>query len=283
MKCAQVQRRLLAAERPDLVGADLAGHLAQCPSCHALQRRLVRLEHGIRHLSVPASTRRPGFVAQFMQQTPVELPVASRQTSPDLPAAGPPVLPLVKVTHRPATPAKERGLRKLAIAIAVAASLAIFAIGLWAMQVKGPQKLDERAVLRKQLDTRITYAETPRDKAEVVVDVAIEVQTRVENLAKEKVVNGKQLADLAELYRELVSEDLQTQVRVLVRDIKDTNQRREAVANLVSRLHATASACDQEALKDIRPEVQQPLKDIAAAARNADNMINEIILTTQVG
>jgi hypothetical protein len=189
------------------------------------------------------------------------------------------VLPLVKVTQRPATPAKERALRKLAIAIAVAASLAIFAIGLWAMRVKGPEKPNEVAELRKKLDTRITYAETSRDKAEIVVEVADEVRTRVRDLSKQKVVDSKQLADLAKLYRELVSEDLQTQARALALDIKDSNQRQEARAGLTKRLQEAASQCDQDALKDLRPEVQQSLREIAAAARDADTMINQILKT----
>jgi hypothetical protein len=281
MKCAKIQSRLLAAERPEQPGSDVKRHLAECASCRALYRRLVRVEHDIRHISVPPSTRRPGFVAQFVQQTPVDLPVAARQTSPDLPVAGQAILPLVKVT-RPATPPKERGLRKLAIAIALAASLAIFAVGLWAMHTKGPEKPNEVAILRKNLDTRITVAETSRDKAEIVVEFADKVQTEVRTLSQEKVVNGKQLADLAKFYRELVNDDLQTQVRALVQDIKDTNQRREAVASLTKRLHATASYCDQDALKDLRPEVQQSLREIAAAARDADTMINKI-LTTEAG
>ena len=279
MKCAQVQRRLLAAERPDVLGADLARHLAACPKCRAVQRRLVRLEHEIRHLSVPASTRRAAFVAQFVQQTPVDLPVAGRQTAPELPAAGPPVLPFVKVMQRPATPARERALRKLAIAIAVAASLAIFAIGLWAMRVKGPDKPNEVADLRKKLDTRITYAETSREKAEIVIDVADEVRTRVRDLSEQKVVNAKQLADLAKLYRDLVSEDLPNQVQAVDRDIKNNTQRQEVLVALTNRLHEATSDCEQRALKDLRPEVQQSFREIAAAARDADTRISQILKT----
>jgi hypothetical protein len=282
MKCAKIQSRLLAAERPDQPGSDVKRHLAECASCRALYRRLVRIEHDIRHIPVPPSTRRPGFVAQFVQQTPVDLPVAARQTSPDLPVTGPSVLPLVKVTQRPATPPKERGLRKLAIAIALAASLAIFAVGLWAMHTKGPEKPNEVTILRKNLDTRITYAETSRDKAEIVVEFADKVQTEVRTLSQEKVVNGKQLADLAKFYRELVSDDLQTQARALALDIKNKKQSPEALTDLAKRLHATASYCEQDALKDFRPEVQQSLREIAAAARDADIMINKI-LTTEAG
>jgi hypothetical protein len=281
MKCAKIQSRLLAAERPDQPGSDVKRHLAECASCRALYRRLVRIEHDLRHIPVPPSTRRPGFVAQFVQQTPVDLPVAARQTSPDLPVSGQAILPLVKVM-RPATPPKERGLRKLAIAIALAASLAIFAVGLWAMHAKGPEKPNEVAVLRKNLDTRIMVAETSREKAEVVIDIADEVRTRVQNLSKEKTVNGQQLADLAKLYRELVSEDLQTQARALALDIKNKKQSPEALTDLAKRLHATASYCDQDALRDFRPEVQQSLREIAAAARDADTMINKI-LTTEAG
>jgi hypothetical protein len=75
---------------------------------------------------------------------------------------------------------------------------------------------------------------------------------------------------------------LQTQVRALVRDIKDNNQRREALTDLTNRLHAATSECEQGALKDLRPEVQQSLREIAAAARDADTMINQI-LTMQAG
>jgi hypothetical protein len=271
---------LLAAERPDQPGSDVKRHLAECASCRALYRRLVRVEHDIRHIPVPLSTRRPAFVAQFVQQTPVDLPVAARQTASDLPMAGQVILPLVKVT-RPATPPKERGLRKLAIAIALAASLAIFAVGLWAMHVKGPDKPDHMAELRKKLDTRITYAETSREKAEIVVDFADEVQTEVRTLSQEKVVNGKQLADLAKFYRQLVSEDLKTQVRAVAQDIKDTKQRREVLTDLAARLQQTESEFAQLAVK-ARPDAEQPFKEIAAAAHDAGTMINDI-LTMQAG
>ena len=85
-------------------------HLAACPACRVWGRRLALAEQQIPLLPVPASSAKDAFVRRF------------RRT-------GGPVVRRVPLPWP--TPAKERGLRKLSLAVAIAAVLAVFTLGLW--------------------------------------------------------------------------------------------------------------------------------------------------------
>jgi hypothetical protein len=259
MKCAHVQRRLLAAERPDHVGADVHGHLADCASCRALQRRLLRLERDIPHLPVPPSSRRVAFVGQFLQQTPV-----------DLPAVETALQPLVRL--RQPTPAKERGRRKLALAFALAASLAFVAFGMWALNPGRFTPKDPTAPHRVRLEVRVNTAQTPRARAEGVVQVADDVRDEVRKLAEAKDANGERMAVLAQFYRELMDEHLKKQVRA---GLPGAGQRA-----WLDGIEAHLLATDSEFtfLATMRPGTKagESLKDIALAARQTSAELNAL-------
>ena len=109
MNCDAAQRRLLSGERPDLLAEDVRRHVDGCSPCRLLARRLAQAERQIALLPAPPSSAKAAFVRRFRRSAP---PV---------------------VLHRPvpwSTPPKERGLRKLSLAVAIAAVLAVFAIGL---------------------------------------------------------------------------------------------------------------------------------------------------------
>ncbi len=219
MKCRSLQRRLLAVERPDQLGADLQRHLADCDACRVLHRRLVELERDLPLLPVPASTRRTAFVAQFVQQTPVELAAA----------------PLITL-HRRTTPIKERGHRKLAFALALAASLAflVLGLGLWRLHNTQPTRPDLVAGHQASYEIRLKMARDPGKRVEAVLSVADDV------LADAHKVDAEQLAKLARFYRELVGEGLQAEVNGLPAD----GQRRAKLNDLAD----TVAECRERVL-----------------------------------
>src|SRR4051794_32252883 len=117
MNCAAIQRSLLSCERPEQPPLEVCRHLVGCDACRDCQRRLVEVEQQLPLLPVPPSTGREAFVARVRAG---EVPVAGRSG----------VLPLWLQRSRP--PLKERGLKKLALAFALAAALSAFALGWWA-------------------------------------------------------------------------------------------------------------------------------------------------------
>jgi hypothetical protein len=261
MNCQHVQRRLLAAERPEQVGADLKRHLAECPSCLALQGRIVQLESDLPHLPVPVSTRRAAFVANFVQQTPAELPASDR-----------PTLPLVKLDRR-ATPVKERGHRKLAVALAVAACLAFLAVGLFAYQMAPDKPFESVSNFKVIKNVRVATAKEPRDKADAVMSVADEVGDAVRKLAKAKDGDSKEMTALAKLYRDQL---LGGEFEQYVRSVPNDQFRRTTLTRLADRLQQTDSEFTN-LVNSSRADAKQPLREIASAAHEAHRMVNEVL------
>ena len=254
MKCAKIQNRLLAAERPDQVGADVQRHLAECVACRATHERLVEIERAIPQLAVPSSTRRSAFVAQFIQHTPVELPVA--ETVPT---------PVVRLM-RPMPSVKERGLRKLAFAFALAASLAVVAVGLWVVNPGKPTKTDYAATHKIHLESRLRSAVEPRDRAITVLGVADEVRDEVRTLAQApKDADGEKMAELAKYYRQLVGEELKRYVHDLPADAN----RKVVLSNLEQHLQQTESEFTLLAATKGATKAAEPLQMIALAARES--------------
>ena len=106
MNCDAARRCLFAEEQHD----DLHRHVAACPACRALSRRLALVERQLPRLPVPPSSAKSAFVRRFLR-------------------TGGPV-----VKHLPLPwpkPVKERGLQKLSLAVAIAAVLAVFTIAWW--------------------------------------------------------------------------------------------------------------------------------------------------------
>ncbi len=253
MKCSNLQRRLLAAERPDQLGAELRQHLADCASCRALYRRLVELERDLPLLPVPPSTRRTAFVAQFVQQTPVELPATP---------------PLVKL-HRRTTTIKERGHRKLAFALALAACVVGVAFGLetWYLHNQRPSRPDFVADHQARIDVLFKTSRDPGERVDAVLKVADDI------LADSRQGDAEKLAQLARFYRELVGERLQAEVNGLPVD----GQRRAKLNDLAGRLQDAESAFTFLATTKTRLDEKQSLTDMATAANKANQMVHEIL------
>jgi len=67
MNCDAARDRLLTSDDPARSDADVAGHLAGCPSCQALAAELASLEGSVRALPLPSSVlaRRDAFLANL--------------------------------------------------------------------------------------------------------------------------------------------------------------------------------------------------------------------------
>src|SRR5262249_54440709 len=111
VNCEMVHRRLLTLEEPERLPADLNDHLAVCAACRSWHEHLVAVEREVPFLPVPPPERRTSFL---------------RTLSEKLPARSRPRL------FRPSLNGqRERGQRKVAIAVALAASLLVLALGAW--------------------------------------------------------------------------------------------------------------------------------------------------------
>lgn len=121
MNCNQVRHTLLGQERPDHPGPDEARHLANCPACHTWLRRLVRLERQLALVPVPECAPPVAFLERI---------------------AGDTTTPLVTPPLRPANDQRrirEAGRQKLALACALAATLAMFTFAWWAWPPRPPE------------------------------------------------------------------------------------------------------------------------------------------------
>src|SRR4051812_8691807 len=158
MSCDLTRRRLLAAEPPARPGPDVKRHLACCPACRGWQQGLAALEAQVALLPVPPSDGKRRLLKQLL--APAET-AAERALPP---------LRIVPPAPR-TTPPKERGLRKLSLAVAVAAAVLLFAVGLasWPRGgLPGPPPAPLNPV-QKVLGGRDVYyanAHTPRQKVE---------------------------------------------------------------------------------------------------------------------
>lgn len=162
MNCETVRTALLQSEEPARPSAALARHLSQCPACQGLQRNLLEVEAGVRDLAAPPSLLRDRLVAR-LQEGELPTPAATRPS------------PWRSTL-------KERAQQKLALALTLAATLALFALGfaMWphgARTRPGPgpvatpvQRVQELAESLRRLEREVLYERLPADVLEVQID-----------------------------------------------------------------------------------------------------------------
>ena len=106
MNCKAVREQLLQCDDPSRPPAILLRHLGRCLACQAIRQRLLEVESATRAIPVPATAGRDLLMARLQEG---ELPT-------------PPLAP------RPSpwrSSLRERAHQKLALALALAASLAL--------------------------------------------------------------------------------------------------------------------------------------------------------------
>jgi hypothetical protein len=262
MNCDTAQRRLLGSERPDEPPPEVEAHLADCGACRAWQQRLAEVERLLPLLPVPASAAR-GELVQRVLSGPLPPPAE--------PAPAPPVLPLLSRPSLPTAPPKERGLRKLAVAFALAAALVVLAVGtsLWRDEAPGLlPALDPVALHREERGRLLREAGAPREQVNLLARMVRELHAEV----REHAEDADRLALAARVYAEVVGQDLLAPARAV-----PAAERAEALAEVANSLSLAES--EMERLAAAAPSERQrvPLRELAASARDGDRRLRALI------
>jgi hypothetical protein len=255
MNCRTIQHELLLSESPDQPSEAVAAHLADCADCRAWQRRLVEAEQCIPLLLVPPSSRREQFLQQVRQGN--VLPEPTIYPSELWLANG--------------RPPKERGLRKLAVALALAASLALFALGWWAWPHRSATvpTLDPLVVRQLDRDQRLAQAHTPNERVQVLAELADGLHREARQLIHK--ADPEELRVLARFYREVVRDNLLEHARKLPRG------ERQVLEGVADQLNDVESEFRRLLADEGEIPAAGPLQDIAQAAREGHDQLRELI------
>jgi hypothetical protein len=267
MNCTAFQKNLLASEHPDRLTARMTRHAAECAKCRLLHRRVVDLERQLPRIPTPPTTAGAALVHRLWAG---EVTLPSEEPVSPLPTPAP-------LESRPAgwmRSMRERGLRKLAVALTLAASLLIFAIVWWAWPHPQPSRsftLDPLAVRKAERDRLLAGARTPRERVQVLAALADNLQHEARDLARR--AEGENLKLVARFYGELVRENLVAQARDL-----PPEQRQEVLQPVVENLRWTES--NLQKLIAVEEPVSEPLRDIAVSALASHDLLCELLRET---
>jgi hypothetical protein len=230
VNCTVIQRRLLSAEQPEHPPGDIKSHLAQCPSCRAWQRRLVQMERQITQLPIPPSTAKEQFLQRIVGPRPAD-------------AQHPTIADPAMVWRSTLIPGpKERGLRKLSLAFALAASLLVFALAWWSWPRNTVVPPDPVKIEQAKLDQRLSSilsGETPKERVLLLTKLAEEVHGEARALVEQ----SERLEQRARFYSRVVGEHLFVQAQQLPPEerpavLKEVAQRLTIMESEASRLAA---------------------------------------------
>ncbi|MFL5245156.1 MAG: hypothetical protein ACJ8FY_23890 [Gemmataceae bacterium] len=301
MKCNEIHAWLLGCERPDRLPADLAAHVAECASCRAWQRRLLRLERLVRSMPAPVSTAKAEFVRDFVGGMPLgeelesirewnaeeDAREAFANTADDHTAPATLIdgwklatvtaairaaleAPRVKLHQVPA-PARRR------VATVLAAALLLFAFSFWSAGPNspfnppagkpkpGPDPFLARLV---QHEVKLAAATEPKVKILALADMADDLR-RTQQLPEEARVED--LDRMAMLYEKVVLQSIMKQAE----SVPDT-ERADLLSSIADRLdqardEARVQALEASALR------RNPLNKISAAANQGQDRLRRLI------
>ena len=259
MSCTTIRSRLLASDRPDQPAAEETHHLAGCPACRAWLARLVRLEQQLLLLPVPLSLPPAALFAQVLKAAPA----APLVTTP--------------ASLRPSPyPRREGGRQKLALALALAAALVLFAVGWWALPHTQslpphaqPTATSKGRPYHQLVAQRLKQASTREKRVVVLADLAEEFLDEVRTHANDP----DHIAELARHFTQLVQHDLQRVAGEL------SPGERNAVLPLVAKrlvLAREKAVHLAAAWEKGRPVAAGSLRQIAAAAAEADRQLRQL-------
>ena len=268
MRCELVQRRLLGVQVPAQVPADIRAHLARCATCRDWQSNLLLLEENIPLIPVPASRGKGRLLRQLMPTQAAETKVEKT-----------PVTALVKVPAFPVTqPATLRFSQVLLLtrrAAVLAAALLLLVLGWWLFQsrTETPESPPTRATAPAdpllaslvERDLRLATAASPRERIEILADMAQELQATTRTLVQEAA--SDELNGLAKLYEQVVHEGILKQAQVL-----PAGERRSVLNPIAARLSRTALSFERLVQRMPAP-CSKPLQMIGAAAREGNRRL----------
>ncbi len=245
--CTIIQRRLLGCERPTEPPPEIRAHLDSCTECRAYHQRLVHLEQQVRSQAVPPSRSRGKFVLELL--APGE------------------IRPLRLAMPRN----RESGRQKVAVAFALAAGLAIFALGWWAWPHRPtPQGTAREPVAQRpnprpdrhvDLNVRLA-ARTPTERVRRLSELAEDLHREAQSLGRG---DADHLREVAGFYREVVHQHLLAQARAI--PVKDRLAVLKVVIERLQRTESEATRLADE-LKAGAADAAMAFHDMAGVARD---------------
>lgn len=261
MNCTLVQRRLLSAEQPEQPATDINSHLAQCPTCRAWQRRLVQIERQVPLLPTPRSTAKDLFLQRITGTYQGETGRSA--------IADPATLWRSQLMSGP----KERALRKVSLAFALAASLLVFALAWWSWPNDPIPTSDfaqqEQIRLEESLHTSL-HADTPKARVLLLAQLAEEVHGEARKLAD----NSERLEQRALFYSRVVGEHLIEQARQV--PPKDRAVVLQKVADSLREAESAASRWEAQ-LQKSAPRSAASFRRIALASRKSERDLRALL------
>jgi hypothetical protein len=253
MKCPEFRRRLLKAEDPGRLPAEVRGHLAGCPRCRRLYGHLRQLELDVSELPVPPTSARAGFLEHFLAPPP------------------PPVVTRPVVSAPRLSPWRYLTAAAAAVLFLAAAGLVMFAFRPGPDNVPHPVSAS-RPLLNSLLerDLRLARATTQSERVEALAELADDLHGETEFLAPE--ANAADLQALASLYGEVIREGIVPRARDL--DLP-AEERRQLLTRIADHLTEAARTADQRA--EQVPASASALQAIAKAARDGDGRLRQMI------
>jgi hypothetical protein len=267
MNCDVVQRRLLGVEDPAQPPEELAAHLTMCGSCRDWQSHLLHLEEHVPLLPVPASRGKSRMLRRLLRETVAKGDTVTATAAPTLSTspltASPAIVPL-------------RNPCWVAAGLAAAVLLVIF--GAWKAGkheapdkpvvpvAKAPPEPLVATLVRR--DARLARAESPRERLEILADLAEDLHTEAYSLAE--AATGDDLADLAKLYEQVLRDGIVRQAGLL-----SAAERSTVLKPIAARLAGAAKTLDRLAQR-MPPEYVQPLVQMAAAARDVNSRLGQL-------
>jgi hypothetical protein len=259
MSCEATRRHLLSLERPDRPPAALRPHLAECPACREWVIGLTELEARVPYLPVPPSEAAKARLLKQLRE-PALVPDSLR----------------VEIPILPFTPPKERGLRKLAVALALVAALVTVAVGLSYLQQQpdkqvvtpGRTPAEVQQWMKELRDRRLAKAETPRQKVEVLAEFADGLLTEVRQSGD--LPTAERLELLATVYNETLQQEMLKHARAVSPD-----EQRVLLPRLAGEMGRTESEFTR--LASEAPEAEAVhLRQIAATAHECDQRLRQL-------
>jgi hypothetical protein len=272
MNCELVQRRLLNLEDASHVPPDVRAHLASCGSCRDWRSHLVQLERHVPLLPVPVSRGKKRLLRRLLHSAENE----RRETAPALSTLAS-VLPALPASPDPAPARTSVTVPALASGLAAALVLAVVGWWLWSGRVDAPATstpnekpaVDPLLASLLQRDLRLAQANTPRERIEILADVADDLRGETRTLAQASAL--RELTALATLYHRVVNDGIVQQAKVL-----PPSQRRAVLNHIADRLARTATMIEQLAQRT-ETEYARPLRTIAETARKGNRQLSALL------
>jgi hypothetical protein len=265
VNCNNIHRRLLALDNLDQLSTDLRQHLDVCPACRAWHEQLLQIERDVPQLPVPSPLHKDAFLASLLVDAPASVPA-------------PGVLSLREFRSRPDQ--RERGLRKMALAVALAASLLVIAFGVW--QFKSDTGHDQRPVadvkkspLERRLatDARWEAARTAKERVHILDELAFEVERKALVLAQGTA--KEELHSQVQLYTEVIHRLTEKEAPELSQQMTAKEQG-DLLRGIASRLAEVESEARRLAMT--LPESASPMQELASIAGEGDRKLRALIV-----